>query len=310
MVKKVGKYTLPAYSVLMSVYDRELPENLNESLESMLMQSYPPTELVLVCDGKLTNELDVIVKSFQNEYKRIFRIVRIDENVGVGKALNEGIAACRCEFIVRMDSDDISFQHRCLKQMLLFAVKPTLDIVGSFVEEFDQDAGRPNGIRQVPIMHKDIMEYARRRSPFNRQSVAFRRSAAMECGGYSTELRYCEDYEFVVRMLASGARGQNIPEPLVRFRVNSKTPELRKSWALTKAFIKVRWVIFTSGYTSFNDFLVPCVVQLLLFVLPHRFTHWFYNTFLRKNEARRRKKRRKRRGLKKGRKKGSADTGL
>ena len=41
MTYRVGKYTLPEYSVLMSVYDRELPENLNESLESMLMQSYP-----------------------------------------------------------------------------------------------------------------------------------------------------------------------------------------------------------------------------------------------------------------------------
>lgn len=65
MTYRVGKYTLPEYSVLMSVYDRELPENLNESLESMLMQSYPPSDFVLVCDGKLTCELNIIVKSFR-----------------------------------------------------------------------------------------------------------------------------------------------------------------------------------------------------------------------------------------------------
>ena len=59
MTYRVGKYTLPEYSVLMSVYDRELPENLNESLESMLMQSYPPSDFVLVCDGKLTCELNI-----------------------------------------------------------------------------------------------------------------------------------------------------------------------------------------------------------------------------------------------------------
>lgn len=292
-VDKVGRYTLPKYSVLMSVYDRELPENLNESLESMLMQSYPPAELVLVCDGRLTNELDVIVKSFQNEYKRIFRIVRIDENVGVGKALNEGIAACRCEYIVRMDSDDISFQHRSLKEMLLFAVKPGLDIVGSYVEEYDEDAGRSNGIREVPIMHKDIVEYARRRTPFNRQSVAFRRSAAMEIGGYNTDLKYCEDYDFAVRMLASGARAQNIPEPLVRFRVNKNTPEVRGSWKLTKAFIRVRWELFTSGYTSFTDFFIPCAVQLVLFVFPHSFTSWFYSRFLRRSRKHKKRRRRK-----------------
>lgn len=71
MTYRVGKYTLPEYSVLMSVYDRELPENLNESLESMLMQSYPPSDFVLVCDGKLTCELNIIVKSFQDEFKHI-----------------------------------------------------------------------------------------------------------------------------------------------------------------------------------------------------------------------------------------------
>ena len=78
MTYRVGKYTLPEYSVLMSVYDRELPENLNESLESMLMQSYPPSDFVLVCDGKLTCELNIIVKSFQDEFKHIFHIVQID----------------------------------------------------------------------------------------------------------------------------------------------------------------------------------------------------------------------------------------
>ena len=76
MTYRVGKYTLPEYSVLMSVYDRELPENLNESLESMLMQSYPPSDFVLVCDGKLTCELNIIVKSFQDEFKHIFHIVQ------------------------------------------------------------------------------------------------------------------------------------------------------------------------------------------------------------------------------------------
>lgn len=278
--KRVGRYTLPEYSVLMSVYDRELPENLNESLESMLMQSYPPSDFVLVCDGKLTNELNIIVKSFENEFKNIFQIVRIDENVGPGRALNEGIDACKCDYIVRMDSDDISLPNRCLKQMLLFAVKPKLDIIGTYVEEFDDKTNSTVAVKKVPIMHKDIDAYAKRRNPFNRQSVAFRKSFAVKIGGYS-DLKLCEDYEFAARMLAAGARGQNIPEVLVKYRVDEKTPEIRKSWRLTKAFIKVRWIIFLSGYTSFRDFFMPCALQLGLFILPRKFTRWVYTTFLR-----------------------------
>lgn len=280
MTYRVGKYVLPPYSVLMSVYNKELPENLNESLESMLMQSYPPSDFVLVCDGKLTNELDVIVKSFQNEFKKIFRIVRIDENTGAGKAFNKGIEACKYEYIVKMDSDDISLPNRCAKQMLLFAIKPRLDIIGTYVEEFDSKTGETVSVKKVPVMHKDIKEYAKRRNPFNRQSVAFRKSFAVKIGGYS-DLKLCEDYEFAARMLARGAKGQNIPEVLVRFRVDEKTPEIRKSWKLTKAFIKVRWVIHRRGYTKFRDFFIPCALQLGLFIFPQKFTSWVYRNFLR-----------------------------
>lgn len=280
MAYKVGKYKLPPYSVLMSVYDKELPENLNESLESMLMQSYPPSDFVLVCDGKLTNELNIIAKSFQNEFKNIFHIIRIDENEGAGKAFNKGIKACKCKYIVKMDSDDISMPDRCLKEMLLFAIKPELDIVGTYVEEFDGETGRTMGVKKVPVMHKDIVSYSKRRNPFNRQSVAFSKATALKAGGYS-DLKLCEDYEFATRMLASGAKGQNIPEVLVRYRVHKNTPEIRKSWKLTKAFIKVRWIIYRSGYTKFRDFFIPCFLQLGLFVFPRKFTRWVYKTFLR-----------------------------
>ena len=281
MTYKVGRYKLAPYSVLMSVYDKELPENLNECLESMLMQTYPPSDFVLVCDGKLTCELNVIVKSFENGFKDIFQIVRIDENVGAGKALNEGIKACKYNFIVKMDSDDISMPNRCLKQMTLFAVKPKLDIVGSYVEEFDNRTGKTISVKKVPIMHKDIVEYSKRRNPFNRQSIAFRKDYAVLAGGYS-ELKNCEDYEFIARMLKNGAIGQNIPEVLVRYRLDENTIETRKSWAHTKGFIKARWVIFRSGYTSFKDFFMPCALQLGLFIFPKKFTSWVYRKFLRK----------------------------
>lgn len=276
----VQDYELPEYSVLMSVYDQELPENLNQSLESMLKQSYPPSDFVLVCDGKLTNALDVIVKSFQDEYRGIFRIVRIDENVGAGMAVNKGIKACRCDYIVRMDSDDVSLRGRCLKEMVMFAMDEDLDIVGSYVEEFDDLTDKTLALKKVPLMQDDILSYSRRRNPFNRQTVAFRKSKALEIGGYS-DLKLCEDYDFAVRMLAGGAKGQNLPEVLVRYRVSESTPEIRRSWRLTKGFIKVRWKLYTESYIGFRDFFPPCFLQLILFILPMRFTRWFYRKFLR-----------------------------
>lgn len=116
-------------------------------------------------------------------------------------------------------------------------------------------------------MHKDIASYSKRRNPFNRQSVAFRKSFAEKIGGYS-DLKMCEDYEFITRMLQHGAKGQNIPEVLVRYRIDENTVDTRKSWEHTKAFIRVRWIIHRSGYTGFRDFSCHALSNLACLYFP------------------------------------------
>lgn len=269
------------YSVLMTVYNKELPDNLNSSLESMFLQTYPPKELVLVCDGKLTCELNIIVKSFQSEFKNIVHIIQNDEATGVGFANNIGIAACRYPIIIKMDSDDISLPERCAKQMILFSKNPNLDIIGTFVEEFDSESQETISLKKTPVNHEQILKYAKRRNPFNRQTIAFKKSKAEEVGGYCN-IQMCEDYDFVVRMLQNGAVGENIPEALVRYRLKKTDYKKRKSWKNTKGFISVRKKIYKSGFCNLFDFLIPCTIQLTLFVLPSKFTNWVYRKFLRK----------------------------
>ncbi|MBR4555137.1 MAG: glycosyltransferase [Ruminococcus sp.] len=272
---------LPSYSVLMTVYERELPENLNESLDSMLMQSYPPEEVILVYDGKLTNELNIIAKSFESEFRSLFHIVRIEEHVGAAAALNEGIKACTCPYIVRMDSDDVSYPDRCLKQMEMFAARPELDMVGTFAEVYDITLDETVGVKHMPTSHKKIKKYARRRNPFCRQTLAFRREKAVEVGGYA-ELDECEDYEFAARMLACGAKAKNIPEPLVRYRISEADYKKRKSFKSTREFISVRRMIHRSGFSSAADVIIPSAMQLMLCILPWRFTRRFYTRMRRK----------------------------
>ncbi len=277
---KVGNYTLSPYSVLMVLCKSELPENLNVCLESMLMQSYPPSDFVLVCREGLTNELRIIVKSFQNEFKDVFHIVSASNDISVGQALNKGMEVCKCNYIVRMDSDDISKQHRCLKQMTLFAIKPNLAITGTFVEEFDSGTNAVIDIKKVPVLHREILKYAKKRNPFNRQAVAFKKSAAAAVGGFSDAEQF-EDYELIVKMLMNDCYGQNIPEALVRYRVDEDTFRQRKSLRRTKAFIKVRRTFCQYGFCRFTDLIVPCLVQCLLMIMPLRFTKWFYKKYLR-----------------------------
>ena len=266
---------LPPYSLLMSVYDMELPENLNESLDSMLMQTCPPSEVVLVFDGKLTCELTIIAKSFESEYRRMFKIVRIDEHVGAAAALNEGIKACTCPYIVRMDSDDIAYPDRCEKQMTLFRDSPKLDMVGTFCEVYDFEKDETIGVKAVPVSNKKIVKHAKKRSPFCRQTLAFKREKAIEAGGYA-EIDECEDYEFAARMLASGAKARNIPEPLVRFRVSDRDFKKLSSFSHSKNVIRVHKMIRRSGFCSLFDVILPSAFQMLLCILPWRVTRRYY----------------------------------
>lgn len=73
------------YSVLMSVYFKEKPEYLQQSIESILHQTAPTDDFVLVCDGPLTSELDSVISKYTT-----LHIVRLKENGGLGRALNEG----------------------------------------------------------------------------------------------------------------------------------------------------------------------------------------------------------------------------
>ena len=270
---------LEKYSVLMSVYAGEKPEFLKQSIDSMINQTYPTDDFVLVCDGELTDELDKVIKEYENTCK-CFRTLRFKNNIGTGKCANAGIAACKNEYIVKMDSDDISLPDRCEVSMYLCTKHPKIDMLGAYIEEFDSESGEFVSIKKTPCGNGDIHRYARRRNPFNNQTLVYKKSLAQKVGGYSG-IKRCEDYEFVVKMLADGARGRNLDKVLVRYRITKGNYERRKNWANTRSFISVRWRIYRSGFSHLSDFVVPCAVQLVLFVLPKSLTGKIYKRFLR-----------------------------
>lgn len=95
------------FSVLMSVYHRDNAVYLKEALNSIFDQSILPTEIILVKDGLLSQELNSVIDYFVEKYSSV-KIVELLDNQGLGRALNEGLKYCSCDLIARMDADDIS----------------------------------------------------------------------------------------------------------------------------------------------------------------------------------------------------------
>lgn len=269
------------YSVLMTVYHKADPGFLADAVRSMLEQTVPTDDFVIVCDGHLTPELDEILADFSSRNPGLFHIVRLPENVGIGMANNAGLPHCKYDLVAKMDADDLALPCRCELQLQLFDQNPKLKVVGGYIEEFDQDPDAPFSVRAVPLHSADIRTYAKRRQPFNNQTVMYRRSAVAAVGGYG-DYRRSEDYDLYVRLLHAGFETANVGRVLVKMRVNGGTVMRRASWDTLKGCARSRWNAYRLGYASFLDMAVVICGEFVIWISPPGVQRFLYNHFLRK----------------------------
>ena len=269
--------------MLMSLYIKEQPEYLKKAVESILNQTVKADEIVIVKDGPLTEELESVLAEFEAAYPGLFNIVPSETNIGLGMALNLGLENCKNELVARMDTDDIARPERCEKQLKAFEDNPELDLLGSSVDEFYSTPDEVVSRRVVPTCHKDIYEFAKRRSAFNHPTVMYRKSKVLGVGGYSN-LRRNQDVDLFGRMLFSGCIAGNIEESLLFFRSNDALAKRRKSWENTKSYIDTIKRFWKMGYSSYFDYLKVAIAQTGMFLLPVKMQHWVYKTFLRKKD--------------------------
>ena len=274
----------PEYSVLMSVYAKERPEWLRAAAESMLSQTVPPSEFVIVEDGPLTEALYEEVARLEASNPGLFRIVSYPENRGLGYALREGMAACTKPVVARMDSDDLARSERMEIQLSLME-EQGLDMVGSQVVEFVGSPDEPIAATDLPESHDSIVAYSKRRNPFRHPPMTFKRDRVMEAGGYSTEFLYFEDWDLFNRMLAIGCTAANVHEPLVAMRVSPDfyarrggVAYLRYAWRFERAQLK-------SGWFSLRDFAGSIIPRAAVCLMPNTLRGLFYKRTLRKKAA-------------------------
>ena len=116
------------------------------------------------------------IKSVERRIWGFDEIYPLEQNVGLGNALKEGMQHCRYELVARMDSDDISVEDRFEKQLALFEKYPDLSAAGSDIAEFIGNKENIVSIRAVPEKHEDICKYLKKRCPLNHVSVMLKKS--------------------------------------------------------------------------------------------------------------------------------------
>lgn len=203
------------FSVLLSLYYKESPTALYQSLVSIFKQTLLPDEIVLVKDGPLTNELENVLEEFLCKFS-ILKIVSLSQNQGLGRALNEGLKYCTYDLIARMDTDDVAKPDRFEKQLIVFERNSNIDVCSAWIDEFESDISNIISTRKVPERHWEIFHFAQSRCPVNHPVVMFKKSAIVAVGGYK-HFPLFEDYYLWVRLLMNGANFYNIQESLLFF---------------------------------------------------------------------------------------------
>ncbi|MBR0385210.1 MAG: glycosyltransferase [Erysipelotrichaceae bacterium] len=269
------------YSVLMSVYYREKPEFLKQAMDSMFNQSVITDDFVLVCDGPLTEELDKTIEEEQKTHPEILHVVRLDKNSGLGKALNTGMKECRHELIARMDSDDISKPDRCEKQLAVFSRNPEVSIVSGTIEEFSCSIEDIEARRILPEHQEEIVQFARKRNPFNHPCVMYRKSAVEEAGGYQ-DFYLLEDYYLWIRMLKNGCIGYNIPESLLWMRAGSDMYNRRSGWKYAGSQISLFRYMKENGLITSADYLSSVIQRTIASLVPNSIRENLFKKLLRK----------------------------
>lgn len=265
------------FSVLMSLYAKERPEFLRQSLNSIFTQSLPANEVILIEDGPLTPELYAIVDEYVEKHSEI-KVIPLPVNGGLGHALNEGLKYCGYDLIARMDTDDIAKPDRFQKQVSFMEAHPEIDCSSAWIEEFVDNKDNIVSIKKLPERSAEIYQYGKSRCPINHPTSIFRKHIVIECGGYGP---FPEDYYLWGKMLAKGSKLYNIQESLLYFRTSDDVYKRRGGLNYYKAMLELQKVLYRISYTSYPEYLRNVTFRTIVALIPNRLRAFLYLNFLR-----------------------------
>ena len=122
------------FTVVMSIYNRDDPRHFIDAIQSVLNQSLPPAEVIIVVDGPVNPAIQAALATLC--VYLVVRIIQLENNVGLGGARHIAIQQATKDIIAVMDSDDICADGRFQRQASMLK-NNNLDIVGGYIEEFD-----------------------------------------------------------------------------------------------------------------------------------------------------------------------------
>ena len=205
------KQDIPKVSVIIPVYNSG--RFLEESLNSILNQSFNNFEIIIIDNGSIDNSRDIEDK-YKRKDKRIY--IKKFSRPNVQKALNEGLKIARGKYIARMDADDIFLKDRFKLQVDYLDKHPEIYLIGGSAIVIDEN-GEKMGSLLKGDNYKRIQKKLLKSNPLIHPSIMFRNTKEFF---YRDKFVCSEDYDLYLRMLTNGKKLENIPNFLIKYRIS------------------------------------------------------------------------------------------
>lgn len=267
-------------SVAMSVYKSDNPIYLHVAIESVFNQTLLPKEVVLVGDGPLSTDLNDVISELQQKYPNLVFLPQ-KVNRGLGEALRIACDNCSCDYIARMDADDIALPQRFKLQMACFEENPEISVVGGFITEFEGEPVNIINYRRLPLTDTEIKKFMIYRSGLNHVTVIMRKDALMKAGNYSGDIKQ-EDYYLWARMWKCGCQFRNIPDVVVNVRSGANQFARRGGLKYFQNHMKIFCLMYKWNLITFPQLVKNYIFRFGQVAIPNNLRAYIYKNFLRK----------------------------
>ena len=240
------------FSVAMCVYGGDNPSFFREALDSIYSQTLLPDEIVLVVDGPVPEEINNVIKAFE-ESTIDFKCTRLEKNNGHGIARRVAMEKCSFDYVAIVDSDDINCSNRFAREIAEFESDKSLSAVGSFCYHFTDNTSNVIVKETVPLSNDEIRDYIKRRCPICQPTVMLKKDDVLAVGGYQ-DWYWAEDYYLWIRMVLGNKRLANINEYLVYHRTSLEQMNRRGGWKYFSSLRKLYKYMLKNKMINYFDY--------------------------------------------------------
>lgn len=231
-------------SVLMSVYN-EKEEELYESINSILKQTFTDFEFIIILDSPQNKNAYKIVKEYAERDTRI-KVIQNKKNIGLAMSLNKGAKIATGNYLVRMDADDISHISRLEKQYKVIT-EGNYDLVCSRYQFIDEYGNLLD--KQVDYYEKNLLiKLLPLQNVIHHPTVIIKADSFRRIGGYRN-FPCAQDYDLWLRMVNAGYKFFMMSEELLLYRVRADSITNKNRY---KQYLTIKYI--RSNYNSIKKY--------------------------------------------------------